>query len=39
MNVSGGVSSDSLSGTIGAGKCELRIQNSNGNIDILRSGT
>ena len=39
MNVSGVVSSDSLSGTIGAGKCELRIQNSNGNIDILRSGT
>jgi len=37
MNVSGSVSSDSLSATIGGGKCELRIVNNNGNVDILKS--
>lgn len=37
MNVTGSISSDSLSGSIGGGKCELRIVNNNGNIDLLRS--
>ena len=37
ITVNGAVSSDSLSGTVGHGGCELQIVDSNGSIDILKS--
>jgi hypothetical protein len=36
LNVSGSVSSDGLNGNIGAGRCEMRLTNSNGTIEILK---
>jgi hypothetical protein len=36
LTVTGSTSSDSLSGKIGDGKCQLTLDNSNGNIEILR---
>ena len=38
MLVSGSLSGDSLSGTIGDGRCELRLTDNNGTIEILKSG-
>jgi DUF4097 and DUF4098 domain-containing protein YvlB len=35
INTSGSLSSDSISGTIGGGQCELRLTNNNGDISIL----
>ncbi len=37
--VSGGLSSDDLTGTIGSGGCEMRLTNSNGSIEILKGGS
>ena len=37
LTVSGSMSSDGLSGVIGTGKCEMRLTNSNGAIEILKS--
>jgi hypothetical protein len=39
LSVSGSISSDSLSGTIGPGRCEMRLTDNNGNVEILRSGS
>lgn len=39
INTSGSVSHDELNGVIGAGRCELRLVNNNGSIDILKSGS
>jgi DUF4097 and DUF4098 domain-containing protein YvlB len=36
LNVSGSISSDALSGTIGGGRCEMRLTDSNGAIEILK---
>lgn len=36
LTVTGSVSTESLSGKIGDGKCPLTLENSNGNIEILR---
>jgi hypothetical protein len=33
------MSSDSLSGTIGDGRCEMRLTDNNGAIEILNSGS
>ncbi len=38
LTVSGGINSQSLSGKIGKGECELVLTNTNGNIDILKAG-
>ncbi|HZQ55648.1 MAG TPA: hypothetical protein VFB14_25845 [Bryobacteraceae bacterium] len=38
LSVSGSISTDSLSGTIGSGRCEMRLTDNNGNVEILRSG-
>ena len=38
INVSGILGNDSLEGTIGGGACELRLNDSNGGIEILKSG-
>jgi hypothetical protein len=37
LNVSGSISSDDLNGTIGGGRCEMRLTNSNGAIEILKA--
>ena len=37
ITVSGVLGNDSLTGTIGDGKCELRLSNSNSTIEILKS--
>ena len=37
MSVSGGVSGDVLNSTIGDGRCDLRLTNNNGSIEILNS--
>lgn len=37
LNVSGSISSDDLNGTIGGGRCEMRLNNSNGAIEILKA--
>lgn len=39
LTVLGSFSDDAVSGTIGGGRCELRLNNSNGNIEILKSGS
>jgi hypothetical protein len=36
LNVSGSISSDALNGTIGGGRCEMRLTDSNGAIEILK---
>ncbi len=36
LNVSGSISDDELNGTIGGGRCEMRLTNSNGAIEILK---
>jgi hypothetical protein len=36
LNVSGSISSDDLNGMIGGGRCEMRLANSNGTIEILK---
>lgn len=36
---SGSLSGDELNGTIGGGRCEMRLSDSNGTIDILKSGS
>ena len=36
VGASGGVSGESLNGKIGDGRCELTVNNSNGNIDLLK---
>ena len=36
INVMGSMSSDELSGTIGTGRCEMRLTDSNGAIEILK---
>ena len=38
LTVSGSLSQDSITGTIGSGQCEMRLTNSNGAIEILNSG-
>ncbi len=38
MTVSGSMSSDGISGNIGAGRCEMRISDNNGAIEILKGG-
>ncbi len=39
INTSGSISNDDLNGVIGAGRCELRLVNNNGSIEILKSGS
>ncbi|HEX4169147.1 MAG TPA: hypothetical protein VHZ55_27100 [Bryobacteraceae bacterium] len=39
MTVSGSLSNDDISGTIGGGRCDLRISDSNGSIEILKGGS
>lgn len=39
MTVSGSMSEDSLNGTIGGGRCEMRVTDSNGAIEILKSSS
>ncbi len=39
LTVSGSMSSDSLNGTIGDGRCELRLTDNNGTIEILNAGS
>lgn len=38
MTISGSVSDGVLDGAIGAGRCEMRVNNSNGAIEILKAG-
>jgi DUF4097 and DUF4098 domain-containing protein YvlB len=38
LTVSGEVSADSLSGTIGGGGCPMRLTDNNGSIEILKGG-
>jgi hypothetical protein len=37
--VSGSLSDDAVNGTIGSGRCELRLNNINGNVEILKGGS
>lgn len=37
LNVSGSISSDDVNGIIGGGRCEMRLSNSNGAIEILKT--
>lgn len=39
LTVSGSISADSLSGTIGEGRCDLKLTGNNGTIQILNSGS
>lgn len=39
LTVSGSLSSDSLTGRIGSGECDLNLTNTNSNIDILQAGS
>lgn len=39
LTVSGPLSNDAVSGSIGSGRCELRLNDSNGNIEILKGGS
>jgi hypothetical protein len=39
LTVAGSLSEDAVNGTIGAGRCELRLNDSNGNIEILKGGS
>lgn len=39
LTVSGSLSNDELNGTIGGGRCEMRVTDSNGTIEILKSGS
>ncbi len=39
LNVSGSISSDGVTGVIGAGQCEMRLTDNNGSIEILKSGS
>jgi hypothetical protein len=39
LNVSGSISNDNLSGTIGGGRCEMSLMNNNGSIEILKGGS
>jgi DUF4097 and DUF4098 domain-containing protein YvlB len=39
LTVSGSLSNDELNGTIGGGRCEMRLTNNNGSIEILKSGS
>ncbi len=39
LNVSGSISNDGVSGVIGGGRCEMRLTNNNGNIEILKAGS
>ena len=38
LTVSGSMSADSLNGTMGDGRCELRLTDNNGTIEILKAG-
>jgi hypothetical protein len=38
MTVSGSMSADGLNGTIGDGRCDLRLTDNNGTIEILKAG-
>lgn len=39
LTTSGSMSNDELDGVIGSGRCEMRLTNRNGGIDILKSGS
>jgi hypothetical protein len=39
LKVSGSITNDNLSGTIGGGRCEMTLTNTNGSIEILKSGS
>lgn len=39
LTVSGSLSNDELDGTIGGGRCEMRLSNTNGTIEILKGGS
>lgn len=39
LTISGSMSNDGLTGTIGAGRCEMRLIDSNGTIEILKDGS
>ena len=39
LTVAGSLSDDAVNGTIGAGRCELRLNDTNGNIEILKGGS
>jgi hypothetical protein len=39
LTVSGALSNDSLDGVIGGGRCEMKLTNNNGAIEILKSGS
>jgi hypothetical protein len=39
LTVSGSLSNDELNGVIGGGRCEMRLTNNNGSIEILKSGS
>jgi hypothetical protein len=38
LNVSGSISNDDFNGTLGSGKCEMRLTNNNGSIEIVKVG-
>lgn len=38
LNVSGSIASDDVTGSIGAARCQMRLTNRNGNIEILKIG-
>ena len=38
VGVSGPIGGESLNGKIGDGRCDLRANNSNGNIELLKGG-
>jgi hypothetical protein len=39
LSVSGSLSSDELNGTIGSGRCDMRLSDTNGTIEILKGGS
>ena len=39
LTVSGSLSNDELNGVIGGGRCEMRLTDNNGSIEILKSGS
>ncbi len=38
LSISGSISNDDINGTLGGGRCEMRLTNNNGAIEILKDG-
>jgi hypothetical protein len=38
ISISGAISNDDINGTLGGGRCEMRLMNNNGAIEILKDG-